>query len=437
MDSTKPAADQARPTLAARRGRHHTMLRLSELRRWPVVDGSGRRTPWVDLAIDLAAGDYPPIRSLILPGESGERVALPWPQANVADGTISVPALADTQPLDDEALARMVLVRRDLMDALLLDVAGQRAVRANDLWLRHDGAGLVVAGADVSPWAVLRRLSLGLLGHGAEHDILDWRNVEFLRGDPQAAAAGRDYHRVSATLLPSQLGALIESLPYMHAAELLLLLPDPVAAKVLEHVVPELQVQVVTELEPQQAVGILAKMSNDGAADLLGNLEVADATRLLEALPPAQSAALQELLRFPPDTAGGIMTNEVITAFQDQTVAEVIAHIHDQLAEPDFVYFVYIVDDATARRLCGVVTLRDLHVADAQLPIAQVMNRALLTAAPLEPALAVAHRIADNSLNAMPVVSPDQGLLGIVTIDAAMRQIMPETWRDQLPRLFS
>jgi Mg/Co/Ni transporter MgtE len=319
----------------------------------------------------------------------------------------------------------------------LLDLAGQRAVRANDLWLRADAARLVVVGADVSPWAVLRRLSWGLLGHGDERNVLDWRYVEFLRGEPQAAAAGRDYHRVIAMLQPAQIAALIDSISYPEAAELLLLLPDPVAARVMAAASLELQVQIVTELEPRQAAGIVAHMSNDCAADLLGALAVDDATRLLEALPRQHSLALEELLRFAPDTAGGIMTNEVVTALRGATVAEVNAYIADQLRTPEFVYFVYVLDGEDSRRLCGVVTLRDLYVAADDAPIEQVMNSSLLTAGPLDPALGVAYQMADNGLNAIPVVSADQQLLGIVTIGAAMRQLMPEGWRERFPGLFS
>jgi CBS domain-containing protein len=413
------------------------LLRLSELQRWRVRDDHGAHTRWTDLAIDLSGGDYPPIRSLLLAGPGGTPAALPWLETSLQDRAIRVPAIADARPVGDEELAQMVLLRRDLLDALLLDIAGLRAVRANDVWLRHEATRLVVAGIDVSPWAVLRRLSRGLLGHGDEGGLLDWRSVEFLRGDPQAAAAGRDYNRVIATLQPAQIAALIDSISYLEAAELLLLLPDSLAAEVLQVVSLELQVQITTELEPRQAARIIAAMANDSAADLLGALPTDDATHLLEVLPPEKSLSLQELLRFPPDTAGGIMTNEVVTALAGSTVADVNDYVKAQLCGPDFVYFIYIVDGADSCRLCGVVTLRDLHVADAAAPIEQVMKPNMITAGPLESALEVAHRIADSGLNAIPVVAADQKLLGIVTIDAAMRQIMPEAWRDHLPRVFS
>jgi magnesium transporter len=432
---TVPTAPQQ--SAATGRGRAHALLRLSELRHWEVRDDSGGRTALVDLAIDLSAEDYPPVRFLIVPGPEATPAALTWSAASQQDRAFHVPALGDARLLDDDELAQIVLLRRDLLDALVLDIAGLRAVRANDVWLRLDPGALVVAGVDVSPWAVLRRLSWGLLGHGDERHILDWRFVEFLRGKPEAAAAGREYRRIIATLQPAQIAALIDSIAYPEAAELLLLLPGPLAADVMEAVSLDLQVQIATELEPRQVAKLIADMSNDRAADLLGALETEDATHLLEVLPPEHSLALQDLLRFAPDTAGGIMTNEVVTALARSSVAEVSAHIADQLREPDFVYFVYILESAITRRLCGVVTLRDLHIADDAAPIEEVMNPNVITAGPLDPALDVAYRIADNGLNAIPVVTAEQRLLGIVTIGAAMRQLMPAGWQERFPGLFS
>ena len=181
----------------------------------------------------------------------------------------------------------------------------------------------------------------------------------------------------------------------------------------------------------------MAEMADDTAADLLGRLQLDDAARLLEALPRQHSEALQYLLRFPPDTAGGIMTNEVVTAPVGLTVVGVLDYIRPQLARPDFVYFVHVVDDEARRRLRGVVTLRDLLLADPEAPIEAVMRADLEAVGALEPAIEVAHRVADYALNAVPVVDGDKRLLGIVTVDKAMAQITPEGWRDRLPRIFS
>jgi magnesium transporter len=411
------------------------LVLLSEVMRRGASNGHAR-VRLVDLAIDLAAGDYPPVRHILVAGEGGSTRALPWP-ATVHAAAIVVPSLHAGTLVEEEDLARWVLLKRDILDALVLDVAGQRAVRANDLWLRPQDEQLLLVGADVSPWAVLRRLSGSLLGHGADRDLLDWRCIEFLRGDPRAAEAGRDYHRVVTHLAPPQIAWLAAALPYIHAAELISLLPDGLAADVLERTPAERQTQIVAELDPGQAARVIAGMAPDAAADLLGSLDVPDAARLLETLPRDRSLAIEALLRYPPDTAGGIMTNEIVVAPGHLSVGGVLEHIRPELPRPDFVHYVYIVADEESRLLCGVATLRDLMVADRESPVADVMTRDPITAAPLESALQVAERVSDYDLNAIPVVTPEGSLVGIVTIDAALAQIAPPAWRDNLPRVFS
>jgi hypothetical protein len=130
------------------------------------------------------------------------------------------------------------------MDALILDIAQRQSMRANDLWLEELGGHLVLSAADISPWAVLRRLGHGMLGRGEKGRLLDWRDVEFLRGHPRAALEGHDYHRRVARLQPSEIAHLLDAVPYLHAAELLTLISDALAADTLEVMGPERQVQV-------------------------------------------------------------------------------------------------------------------------------------------------------------------------------------------------
>src|SRR5205085_12519727 len=127
----------------------------------------------------------------------------------------------------EAALKRTVLLGRDVLDALVLDISRVQAMRANDLWLREEDGAFHLCAADVSPWAVLRRLARGALGRGADRRLVDWKDLEFLRGDPEAARLGGDYHRRIARLPAVMIARLATSVPYRHSAELLTLLPDP------------------------------------------------------------------------------------------------------------------------------------------------------------------------------------------------------------------
>jgi magnesium transporter len=131
------------------------------------------------------------------------------------------------------------------------------------------------------------------------------------------------------------------------------------------------------------------------------------------------------------------MTTDFVIAPATLSADGVLDHIRPQLARPDFVYFIYLVDDVSAPRLRGVVTLRDLNLAEPATPVAQLMRTDLQTIGPLESAAAAARRVADYGLNALPVVDQDRCLLGIVTVDRAIAQLVPPSWRARLPRVFS
>jgi magnesium transporter len=104
---------------------------------------------------------------------------------------------------------------------------------------------------------------------------------------------------------------------------------------------------------------------------------------------------------------------------------------------PDFVYFVYVVDDEETCRLRGVLSLRDLLVAEDTRLVEEVMVPAPVTVPALEAADIAAQRVIDSHLAALPVVGHDGRLLGAVTVDAAVARVAPLAWRMQAPRVFS
>jgi CBS domain-containing protein len=412
---------------------------LSELCRFALVDEHGRRAHLLDVIADLSADAHPPVAGLLLRRPDG-RATLPWAAVVRADWRARRLAVADlgaARPVDRRDLLEATLLRRDVLDAMVIDLRGRQTMRANDLWLGAEAGLLRLRGVDVGAWAVVRRLAPGLLGRGAGRALLDWGDAEFLRGDPGAPASGRTYRRQIVRLPAAAIAHLGDALPYLHAAELLTLLPDPLAADVLEATGPERQVQVIGELTEEQAVRLLGLMAPDVVADLAGRLDPDRARRYLDRLPAPQGERVLELLRYPEDTAGGVMTNDAVVAAAELTVAGARRALRDRLREPDFIYFVYVVDDDRTRLLRGVITLRDLLVADDDARLADLMRPPVVTIDPLEPAERAALRVIDSHLAALPVVAADGRLLGAVTVDAAVAQVAPRSWGSQAPRVFS
>jgi magnesium transporter len=428
--------------------RRHTgagtwMALLSEMIRFDVVDDGKRRARLADLAVDLSEGEYPPVTHLLWQNPQKQILHLPWSAVQSVqwrNRRIRVPDLDAATPLPASAERELVLLAEDVLDALVLDLQRLRAVRANDLWLEKEagGPGLSLQAADVELRAVLRRLAHGRWPGGSHKELRDWKYIEFLRGDPQAARAGKDYHRRIGRLPPGQIARLTDALPYLHAAELLGLLPAPVAAEVMEAMMPERQLQVFEELEADEGLRLLSLMRADIVADLLGRLEPAQARAWLERLPRRQRERVIQLLRYPEDTVGGVMTNDMVTLPAGMPAGEALRLLHRELAGPEFINFlhvIYVVQAKGNQRLLGMVGLRDLVVADPAVPVEQVMSLHLMTLDPLESAAVAARRVLDSGLAALPVISRDGELLGIVPMDNALTLTAPRSWRAEAPRL--
>ena len=434
------------------------MVMLSDLLRCRVVAAGWPPARLVDVAVDPEDGEYPPVTHVLLRGSGGsggDPVVLPWPAPAEIDLRHRLLVVASTGapagggaaggPGAGAAPAGGVLLRRDVLDAMLIDVANRQTTRANDLWLEPEaGDGrLHLAAADISPEAVLRRVTRGRLwaaGRRPSRNLLDWRDAEFLRGDPLGVRSGRAYERRISRLPPAEIARLLDGLPYLHAAELLLLLPPAAGADTLEAMSPERQMQVFGEVEDADAAlatELLGRMAPNAAADLLGRLPAAEVGRWLGRLPEATRRRVLELLRYPEDTAGGIMTNDVVVAPAGLTVAEARVALAGPLRDPDFVYYVYVVDAPETRRLRGVVTLRELLIAPGAARLDAVMRPHLVAVRPDEPATVAAQRVADHSLAALPVVDGEERLVGAVTADAVIAVLAPPAWRNLAPRVFS
>jgi Mg/Co/Ni transporter MgtE len=157
----------------------------------------------------------------------------------------------------------------------------------------------------------------------------------------------------------------------------------------------------------------------------------------LDRLPKIQSERIVELLRFPEDTVGGIMTNDIVFAPMRLTIAEAREKLRERLKEPDFVYLIFIVDDEKTKRQLGIIQLRDLLTGDDNQTLEEIMDKRVPTLDSLESAEEAAFKVIDSQLAALPVVGPEGQLLGAVTVDAAVLQAAPQAWGSQAPRIFS
>jgi CBS domain-containing protein len=406
---------------------------LSDLLHFGVAAAHGGTSRLVDLAIGELDTDHPAVTHLVY-----SEGLLPWKRVKAIDAAnrqIQVEKYSQKQDLD--TMPQAVLLRRDVLDALIIDLQNRRVTRANDLGLEEDAGELRLSAADTGVRAILRRLSRGWYRGMDRSTLYDWKYIEFLRGNPRAVKAGARYHGRIVHLPPGEIANLTASVPYLHAAELLELLPEQLAADTLEVMPPERQLQVFEELDERRALELLRLMAPDVAADLVGRLDTKVAQQFLNRLPRTSGERIVELLRYPENTVGGIMANDMVTISPTITVGTARQLLRDPLQNPDFVYFIYVVDEEPPHKLHGVVSLRQLLLAQDDQTIQEIMNPYLIVLSPLDSPEEAAYRLLNSQLAALPVVGKDGQLLGTVTIDAAVTQVAPRGWRAQAPRVFS
>lgn len=208
----------------------------------------------------------------------------------------------------------------------------------------------------------------------------------------------------------------LQSLPIEEAADALTQMPDARAVAVLDS--PELRcaADILSRLAPARAVALLSQMSEDRAADVLSDMEEEDAAALRAGLPAPVRASIETLLRWPPDSAGGMMTTEYVATSADATVAEVLAHIRTVERSRETVYSVFLLEPQG--RLVATVSLRQLIAAE---PESRAIDLARghdpITVAPTTDREEVAHLIRRHDLLALPVVDEQGRPMGIVTVD--------------------
>jgi magnesium transporter len=180
-----------------------------------------------------------------------------------------------------------------------------------------------------------------------------------------------------------------------------------------------------------EAAALIEAMSADQRADLFRELPAEDRPRFLDSLEVETRRTLELLLRFAPDTAGGIMTTEFVSMPVTWTVQQALDHIAAVGRAKETVYAIYCVAPGT-QTLVHVISLRDLMVADDRsLRVDQIgSRRAPLTVQTRTDREDVARLISKYNLLAVPVVDEDKRVIGIVTVDDVIDAIVKEQTED-------
>src|SRR5437588_2376784 len=412
------------------------MLYLSQVLGRPILDLEGERVATLkDVIVRLGEEDHPPVAGFVARYRRRDFFLPRWRITNFdVQGVRLNSDILDLRPFMRRE--GEILLARDVLDKQLIDVDGKRVVRVNDVQLIEAGGEFRVTGADVSLQGLWRRLMpAGFVGSGRAVEVLDGGNVGYLATNAAGVQLKTSRDKL-ARLHPVEIARLAEALSYHHGSEIVESLDDETAAETLEEMSAEDQARIISDMDEERAADILEWMSPDEAADVLGDLPEEKAEDLLNRMETEEQADVAELLPYEDDTAGGLMTTEFVTLPRNLTVSEALARLREMAQTPNMIYYLYVVEHEESWKLCGVIALRSLILADPDAPLAEVMRDEFQRAHADDSAREVAEKIAEYNLLALPVVDEAGDILGIITVDDAMEMLLPKGWRQRLPRLF-
>jgi magnesium transporter len=255
---------------------------------------------------------------------------------------------------------------------------------------------------------------------------------DLARRRPREAEEYLDAHEEEWTALaeadPHDAADILEAIDEEAAAELMVDLDAPQAAVLLEEMQDEVAADLLEEMVPDAAAAMVAELTADEAADIVEHLDQDARDSIFEAMADTAADKILDVLKYPADSAGGLMSMDAIALPAGITAGEAIEALRRIHEHAEQLAYVYVVDDA--KRLIGVVSFRELVFSRPGIGLDEVMVANPVSVRPDTDREDLAELIQRYGLLAMPVVDHRSHLLGIVTVDDVIEAVQTEATED-------
>ena len=252
-------------------------------------------------------------------------------------------------------------------------------------------------------------------------------NFEALR----ALLERRDYHALQAALAGENevdIAEFMEELTTEQATVAFRTLPKELAAEVFSNLSPENQEAILGAATDQELSAIVEELCVDDAVDMLEELPANVVKRVLKNARPETRRLINQFLNYPENSVGSIMTAEFMDLKKSMTVTQAIDHIRRTGEDSESIYTCYVTDNA--RRLEGVITVRELLIARDEQRVEDLMETDVITAETTEDQEEAVARMMKYDFISLPVVDTENRLVGIVTVDDGMDVMEEEATED-------
>jgi magnesium transporter len=229
---------------------------------------------------------------------------------------------------------------------------------------------------------------------------------------------------------PADLAEVAEYLDREQLQHFITALGPERGAQVLEYLDEELRTELIEALTPREAAELVTQMAPDDRADALDEVDEDLVEKIIDEMPEPEAAVTESLLAFDPDTAGGLMTTEVVMVSADMTVEAALDNVRAvaRAGKKEAMNTIYATDPD--KRVVGVMSLRELLAAPSGARIEDIAWSEVVSVKTSADRSEVAQVIANYDLLAVPVLSESGHMMGVVTVDDVIDAIQEEQTED-------
>lgn len=397
---------------------------LSDILDIPVIDEYGTRIGSLyDLKIDFGEM-FPEVTAIIV--EKGRKYyLLKWEDVKMFTTKFIISHISE---LKEYTLSQMdILARRDILDKQIVDIDGIKVVRVNDLKLGELKNKLFILASEIGPAGIIKRLKLDRILSAFKiklrPKLIPWNLFKPI--EPKISHLTLSItNEMIRKMHPSDLANIVEKIPESQRITFIENLPAQLVADIIEELEPVYQAGIIESLKGDKAKRIIQELEPDKAADIIAHLDEKTASKMLSLMRDEDIQDVEDLLKHPSDTAGGLMTTEYVEIPPDITVKEAIEMVKEQALEVENLYYVYVVKD---EKLVGVTSLRELLIADINSKVSEIMITNIKSCLPETHYSEIGKILSTYNLLALPVVDKENNMLGVVTVDDILEKVFPSS----------
>ena len=255
--------------------------------------------------------------------------------------------------------------------------------------------------------------------------------LELIFEEIKALLAERKYAQLYArvkALQPADIALLFEDIPMEEVILTFRLLPKDMAADTFVELEPDRQMLLISAFSDAELKAVLDELYLDDTVDIIEEMPANVVRRIIRYSTPEMRQSINEVLNFPADSAGSIMTIEYVDLKAEMTLDQAFDHIRATGWDKETIYTCYVIN--ADRHLEGVVSVQQMLLCDRASTIGEIMDRNVISCKTGDDKVEVAQTLNKYDFLALPVVDNEDRLVGIVTIDDAIDVLTDEATED-------